>query len=27
MFGEFEPYLKPLPDLDWEDIQITATAE
>lgn len=27
MFGEFEPYLKPLPDVNWEDIQITATAE
>ncbi len=24
MFGEFEPYLKPLPDVDWDDIQITA---
>jgi len=27
MFGEFEPYLKPLPDLDWEDIQITVINE
>jgi len=27
MFGEFEPYLKPLPDLDWEDIQITLVNE
>jgi len=25
MFGQFEPYLTPLPDLDWEDIQITST--
>jgi|GEM_PF-1017036 len=27
MFGKFEPYLKPLPDLDWENIQITVINE